>query len=78
MRREIDLKWFLPFIAPFVTIGIARGVWMFAGLLWVPTQEGIGITLIVSFLIGAFLAAFLAIEGIKWVIYVGGKDETQN
>lgn len=70
---QIDLKWGLPFVLPFVSVMLFRAVGWVAGTVWTP--EAAGISAVAAILcgvpIGLIAAMVMNTDGIKWLVRVG-------
>ena len=54
MTDRINITWTLPFIGPFVVLGLARSVWWVAGAAWTDPEAAAGVSLLVGGMLGLF------------------------
>ena len=69
----LDLKWFLPFVAPFALLLTSKVLWWLAGAHFEDPNALAETSMVVGFLTGVAVVVFMSDEGIKWSVKIGGK-----
>lgn len=67
---NIDLKWALPLVAPFVLLGFTRFFFLVAGARWSDTAIDDLVCLLIGFCLGCVAAMYMVVEGIKWTVRI--------
>ena len=57
MTDRINITWTLPFIGPFIVLGLARAVWWVAGAAWIYPDIAAMVSLLAGVVIGATVSA---------------------
>lgn len=75
---KIDLKWAIPFVAPFVLFTWFSLLFVFAGLGWPEGQNAVktmATSIMLGSISGTIAAVWMQYENIRWEVRLWGRDE---